>query len=128
MGRTAAGNIAFRWIRSAGRLLFVVLALTAFVLQGYVTQTHIHNAKAETPISAAKGSERTLPKPYQGNNDPANCPICQQIAQAGHYVIPAWLLLLLVTLAVSTIHIIACARPRYDAVAYCWRSRGPPLN
>ncbi len=62
------------------------------------------------------------------NDDPANCPICQQISHAGQFVAPAWLIFFLIVLAISRIEIATLPVPHFDAISHNWRSRGPPLN
>jgi hypothetical protein len=119
-------NLAKR--SSIERLLLAGFMALAFFFQGYATQTHIHKQTdgATSIVSKVDGSSR--PSKVPDNDDPANCPICQQISHAGQYVAPTWLLSFLILAAVSTIEIVNFSIPRFDAVSHSWRGRGPPLN
>src|SRR5579872_5277372 len=88
---------------SIGRMLLVAFMLVAFVFQGYATQTHIHPQDFADSGIVLKASGEPGHKNAPPSDDPANCPICQQIMQAGLFVAPAWLLPLLITFVVSTI-------------------------
>jgi len=114
------------------RRLLLALTLLAFGLQSYVTQTHIHfepriaalfdgGAKA---ASAGKHQDRDR---YPANEDPANCPLCQEMLYAGHYVAPTAIALWLPTLSISTIAIVVRAPSHFDAVSHIWHGRAPPL-
>jgi hypothetical protein len=120
-----------------------MLMVVAFALQGYVTQTHIHfagqvvtggfsfsaegsKALSNKALGAARGHENRGTSPV--DDDPANCPVCQQMLYAGHFVAPAAIALWLPTLSISTIAIVAEARPHFDAVSHFWHGRAPPLT
>jgi hypothetical protein len=107
-------------------MLLVAFMLLAFVFQGYATQTHIHVQNVPAAVHDVKGGAGH--DKYPPNDDPANCPICQQIMQAGHYVAPAWLMPLLILQTISAIEIVTVTGPRNDAVSHNWRSRGPPQH
>lgn len=100
----------------------------ALVAQGYTLQTHIHKQGfAATSIALDVGG---LPghDRIPINDDPANCPTCQQILHASQFVAPAWLSPLLLIVTVSSVDIATAAFPHYDAVSHSWRGRGPPLH
>jgi hypothetical protein len=116
-----------------------MLMLVAFALQSYVTQTHIHfaghvvtggftfpddNAKVGKALSPPQ--DQSDHDKYPPSDDPANCPICQEILYAGHYVAPAALPVLPPSLAVSTIAIVTAVIPRILAPSHNWQGRGPP--
>ena len=127
---------------AGGRLALVAVMLLAFVFQAYLTQTHIHKgdpfdigaqsliihvADSKAASGQAVGNQGTPSRDnFPANDDPANCPICQQIMQAGLFVAPVWLVPLLVSLAVSTVEIATIVAPHYDTVSHSWRGRGPP--
>jgi len=111
---------------SAWRLFFAGFVVLALVVQGYATQTHMHGLVPDSVASTANHSPGH--DNYPLNDDPARCPICQQISHAGQFVTPAWLLPFLLVLAISKIEIATLAIPHFEAVSYNWRSRGPPLN
>jgi Protein of unknown function (DUF2946) len=116
-----------------------MLMLVAFALQSYVTQTHIHFAghvvtggftfpgersKADKALGTAQNQDDH--DKYPPGDDPANCPICQEILYAGHYVAPTAVPILLPSLAISTIEIVETVVPRVFAPAHNWQGRGPP--
>lgn len=111
---------------SAWRLLFVASVLFALLVQGYSTQTHIHGQFSESVVSQTDHAPG--PTKYPLNDDPARCPICQQIVHASQFVAPAWLTPFLLVLAISTVEIADIALPRFNAVSHSWRGRGPPRN
>jgi len=112
-------------------LLYTFVAF--FALQSVIMQSHLHgvangSAVAEKFVSGSKiaNSETPRDNKYPANDDPANCPICQAIALAGHFVAPS---------AVSPIlpheEIAAAAPPPAlflirNPVSHTWRGRGPP--
>ena len=112
--------------------------LVAFALQGYITQTHIHfGAHAVTAgfvvqdengarASAEKATGASHDQGTRNDQDPDNCPICQEILYAGHYVAPAIVPILLPSLPVSTIAVAADILPRIAAPSHNWQGRGPP--
>jgi hypothetical protein len=113
---------------TAWRRFVVAFMLLALVVQGYATQTHIHKQSSSTVSATLKAGGSPKHDNFPVNDDPANCPICQQIIHAGQFVAPAWLVPFLLVLAISKIEIATLAVPRFDSVSHSWRSRGPPLN
>jgi hypothetical protein len=111
---------------SAWRRFFVAFMLVALVAQGYVTQTHLHGLLPDSIASQANHAPGHTKIPL--NDDPARCPVCQQIVHASQFVAPAWLTPFLLVLAISTIEIVDIALPRFNAVSHSWRGRGPPLH
>ena len=110
------------------RRALVFMVLTAFVLQSYIVQTHIHFAPADLALLAGDAAAKNAPQHdrYPANDDPANCPICQEILHTGAFITPAAIALLPPTLAVSTIAIAARELPFIAAVSHDWRGRAPP--
>jgi hypothetical protein len=126
---------------SSWRQVLPMLMLVAFALQSYVTQTHIHFAghvvtggfafpgeDSKAPNAAALGAaqDKGDHDKYPSGDDPANCPICQEILYAGHYVAPSAIAVLLPTLAVQTIARVEAALPFISSVSHIWQVRGPP--
>ena len=100
--------------------------LLTLVVQGYATQTHLHKQNGSTISAALKAGESPKHNNFPANDDPANCPICQQIMQAGQFVAPVWLVPLLVAGGFDGGNRIVV--PHYDTVSHSWRGRGPPHN
>jgi len=84
---------------SSWRQVLPMLMLVAFALQSYVTQTHIHFAghvvtggftfpgeDSKTVKALGTAQDQDDHDKYPPGDDPANCPICQEILYAGHYV------------------------------------------
>lgn len=111
---------------SAWRRFLVAFLLLTLVAQGYITQTHLHGVFPDSVASQsnhAPGHDK-----YPLNDDPARCPVCQQIVHGSQFVAPAWLTPFLLVLAISTIEIADVALPHFNAVSHSWRGRGPPLH
>ena len=108
--------------------MLVSVLLLALVVQGFATQTHLHWQKISPDSFAAAANHLPGHDKNPLNEDPANCPICEQIIHAGQFVAPAWLSPFLLVLAISTIEIVNVALPGFDAVSHSWRGRGPPLH
>jgi hypothetical protein len=127
-------------------LLLVLLAFIALAIQSLVVQTHIHIPQAAGPSSsvsiltvaqtlvsgsAGQATDRhaNLPRDkYPINEDPSNCPLCQEIAHSGQFVqsaavlayLPAWV----------SVHFIVFreALPAFLTVSHNWRGRAPPQH
>jgi hypothetical protein len=113
----------------AVRLFLVVVMVVAFVVQGYLTQTHIHRQNLSGSSIAQKLNDGS-PKHdnYPADDDPANCPLCQQVLHSGQFVAPGSLVFFLPMLAISVIEIAVLALPLFDSVSHSWLGRGPPAN
>ena len=110
----------------------------AFVLQSYVTQTHIHFTAAIEQALAADVSQSVSTGARHvstwfgdrdrqpAKEDPARCPICQEILYAGYYVAPTAAVFLPPNLAVSTIAIVEGERAFVSAYSHNWQGRAPP--
>ncbi len=108
------------------------LALVLFALQSYVTQTHIHflNAAPSTAQSVPGGV--AVKAPAHGKlppaDNPATCPICQDMALAGHYTAPGAILLTLPPLVAMPVAVLLEV-PRFVAtVSHIWLGRAPPQH
>jgi hypothetical protein len=115
------------------RLALASLLLAAFALQSYVVQTHIHLTQAESArlslydaTHGAKLAPADHHDRYPANDDPANCPICQEILHSGQFVTPSAQALLPPSLAVSTIAVVDTALPFLLTLSHSWRGRAPP--
>ena len=138
--------------RSRARLLrlplshwpIVCLALVAVLIQSFVVQTHIHipqGAGRQTSLSVvtlagafvagpgtrAADNQAAIPRDkYPINEDPSNCPLCQEIAHSGQFVQSA-AVLAYVPVWVSVHFINFCeVLPSLFTVSHSWRGRAPP--
>ena len=122
---------AIRLARHSGaqaRLLLLVI-LSVFLAQTVAIQTHVHFAKAAASSPVAGTPERTKPtlsSTQTPTADPADCPLCRDLAIAGHYILPDG-----VTLSASALVLFWLFVPASVAVAvqqrsHRWQSRAPP--
>lgn len=120
------------------RLLVTFVALFAFLAQSCITQSHFHLLlRSGAPLaawdaapSAAKVKLGGAQDRDHGNipakDDPANCPICQQIMVAGAFVTPS------VTAMATPVVAEAAAYPTRTAFffapdpSHSWQGRAPP--
>jgi hypothetical protein len=126
------------------RICFLLLALLALTIQILVIQTHIHipqsvgqpqtvsvTTLAQTLVSGASvqtvDDRANAPRDkYPINEDPTNCPLCQEIAHSGQFVHSVAALAALP--AFISVHLIVFseALPSLFAVSHSWRGRAPP--
>lgn len=125
--RPAASALAVP-TRSAHSLLLALLMLAAFLGQSIVTQSHIHFAGSAAPaVAVAEGSFKAPPLSKRGPADsPADCPVCRELAAAGHYLLPD-----LVTLPGAVLPLVWVFVPPLLGIAcpqrsHRWQSRAPP--
>lgn len=116
----------------AGQPRAAILALTvfAFLLQSFVTQTHIHN---DFLIAPATGSTQAALPDQDGTkhqptapDDEKHCPFCQEMVHAGAYLTPAPAVFVLPSYSVIAGPVAYVARAYVDVASHFWRGRGPP--
>jgi hypothetical protein len=123
----------------AAARLVVLVTLLAFAVQTYLTQTHIHLASEGQPSRVHSqlvlaGGKVSIGTPverkdrYPANEDPANCPLCQELIHAGQFVTPAASALILPSLSLSVIDLAVQSVPLVHAVTHIWHGRAPPLG
>ena len=111
----------------------------AFAIQTYLTQTHIHfssegqssGVHGQLALGGGKvanGVPVDRKDRYPANEDPANCPLCQELIHAGQFVTPAAAVLFLPSLAISVIELTIRYSPHLHTVTHIWRGRAPPLG
>jgi len=115
----------------------VILGLLAVIIQSFVVQTHIHIPQATgasqsvSVVTLAKvfvaGSSASAPRDkYPINEDPTNCPLCQEIAHSGQFVqsaavlayVPVWISIYFIPFRE--------ALPSRAAAGHSWQGRAPP--
>ena len=126
--------------RGQARRLITFLALFAFSIQTFVVQTHVHippsssvsgsleyagNATDQTAKAVAADPDAGPHDKYPIDSDPANCPLCQEMVQAGHFITPTAILLLLVFVVIANVAIYNDSI-RISAPSHYWQGRGPP--
>ena len=110
------------------RFAVALLALLTFFVQSYVTQTHIHLDTASSTAGITTSAPDSPRGTHPFKDTPANCPICQEIAMAGHYVTPAALVFALPAQHVSIVPIQIASRFIVEAVSHDWHGRAPPQH
>jgi hypothetical protein len=125
---TAAAETS-RNIRRTGpaRRLVVLVAMLAFALQSFVTQTHIH-ADPQGIGHTLQIADRQSPSHSKAPVDQsrADCPFCQAIVHAGAFVSPSAPLLSLPFVWIQTVVLVFTASTASRAIAHDWQSRAPP--
>lgn len=118
-------NAAFSLARTvAGPWALGLLLVASLLLQATAVQTHVHFTAPTHTITPGERSAR-ISIPATGQS-PADCPLCQEAAMAGAYLLPP---AIVVPPAPATLHWLAAtallpfglrAPPRG------WQSRAPP--
>lgn len=144
MGRMKRRNVIFDWtIPLFWRRVILFGVMTAFFVQSFIAQTHIHHPSfpsattaqlsgfappAESKVLAKVWADHSTPahRDYPGNDDPAKCPLCQAVGQAGQFVWPSIAIFVLPHLPVATIPAAIILPPSSADHSYSWQSRGPP--
>ena len=122
-----------------------LIALLAVALQSFVVQTHIHMRQGSggiqtmsivtaarhiaTVAPVAEDSQAATPRDkYPINEDPSNCPLCQEIAHSGPFVHSAVVLVALPSSVAAPFILFSEALPSFFAVSHNWRGRAPPAR
>lgn len=108
----------------AFRLLVIVLLALTIIFQGWVIQTHIHDNGFTSAVTLQQAGKSKAPLPP--SDDPAKCPICQEMLHSGLFVAPAWLAFFLIVAANPVVRPVLAAVPAFTAISHTWRSRAPP--
>jgi hypothetical protein len=109
----------------------------AFAFQSYVTQTHIHfpheaavdifaPIEKSAPLVTGALPGKQNPDKYPPADDPANCPICQEVMHAGAFVMPDFVALLLPSQPISIVPIVIALPAAIEAISHAWQGRAPP--
>jgi len=131
---------------AASRWIMVVIAFIALSVQSSVIQTHIHIARpagkaqmvgqihlasaavAKASSITADNASATPRDKYPINEDPSNCPLCQEISHSGQFLhSDAAVDALPVTVSVNFI-VFDEALPSFFAVSHIWLGRAPPQS
>ena len=129
------GRVVNHPARRGWRLSLAWFLLFAFAQQSFVTQTHVHFAAGSFGTATiAQGHSAKIqvadrqPKPdkFPARDDPANCPICQEIAATGHCVMPAAIAPALPAQDYWAAALALTAPAIASAVSHSWQGRAPP--
>jgi hypothetical protein len=126
----------------ASRILIILLAFVALTIQALVVQSHIHSPQATgkvqnvslitlvagTSDATDEHSSGVVRDKYPVNEDPSNCPLCQEFGHSGQFVASSVVLIsLLYSITVSFI-VFSEKAPVLFAVSHNWHGRAPPLR
>lgn len=130
---------------SASHLYMILLAFLALTIQNLVVQTHIHipqeggrvqtvslmtlaaSALSEKPHAAGDICTENTPRDrYPIEVDPSNCPLCQEMAHSGRFVVSAAVLARLPVVVTVSFVVFEEALPSFFAVSHIWHGRAPP--
>ena len=126
-------------LASLGKLALAFVVLFAFLIQSFVTQTHVHFSEQADASFAVSDAGATVAKSNTGEpqqrdrrgvpsrDDPANCPFCQQIAVAGAFLSPFTAILQLPTEVGLLPQISAAVEATTQQVSHIWQGRAPPI-
>ncbi len=110
------------------RTAFVLAVVAAFLLQSFLTVTHVHTGTASL-ASAVSAGDHTAQKPAhrRAPADPAtNCPVCHAVAQSGHYLAAPPLTFIPLASAAVWLFAVAHRGSAPTQQSHAWRSRAPP--
>jgi hypothetical protein len=112
------------------RLALTVVGLLAFTFQSYVAQTHIHRVGQIVLASiATNDAEKTVLNKKDrlpANQEPSNCPICQELLHSGSFITPRAIAALPPALSISVVLVRLETTIAPAAVSHSWRGRAPP--
>ncbi len=104
--------------------------LAVFLGQSIVTYGHVHlpaGAMSSGATSLHQGSGKTaLSATHAPANAPADCPLCRELAAAGHYLAPAPLVLPAGLPPVVWLFVLPAAVILSRQRSHRWQSRAPP--
>jgi hypothetical protein len=130
---------------SASHLFAILLAFLALTVQNLVVQTHIHipqtggrvqtvslmtlaaAALSDKPHAAGDICTESTPRDrYPIEEDPSNCPLCQEMAHSGQFVLSAAVLAILPVVVTVNFVVFDEALPSFFTVSHIWQGRAPP--
>ncbi len=112
-------------------LLLVLALLAAFLGQDVVTQSHVHPLGAgwdfETAVQTGGAATGAAAEKRHPAKAPADCPICRELAMAGHYLAPGPLVLPQPLSSATWLFVLPVAILAFGSRSHSWRSRAPPF-
>ena len=134
------GRIERCWPNLSGwRHAILLFVASAFLVQSFVTQTHIHPLPVLSKAvgiallqpgagKVAKDDQRGPSRDkLPGSDDAAKCPLCQAVGFSGQFVWPTAAAFLLPAQAASIVPIAATILLAHETDSHSWRSRAPPV-
>ena len=111
-------------------VVVVLAVLLGFVSQSVVNQIHDHppGLSVHSGIAMAKAGTARSPSGRAPADPSDTCPICREIAQFGHYLLPGAVAVAIVTPGAHWLVATAPPAPAPLRPAHAWRSRAPPTS
>lgn len=110
-------------------LLVLGLLLAALLGQSVAVQSHLHMAGRTAwvaPMGADGGTRHGLSTQHAPANTPADCPLCRELAMAGHYITPGPLAFLGGQAPLPWLFVLPVAALLCRSRSHRWQSRAPP--
>jgi len=103
----------------------IVLLIACLLFHATVVQTHVHFIGPSRLAAAASGAQsvRAAPAGGEGTDE---CPLCQEMAMAGAYLLPASIVLPVPPALPVWVDAVALHEFGLRSRAHGWRSRAPP--
>lgn len=116
--------------RGAAWLAVLLATLVAFGWQSFVTQTHIHfvRDRSDAAMRAGAAAPSHIARRQAPSDTPEDCPICRDMAVAGHYLSPAAVLIVAPAVVAVWRTVAAPLTPARTRPSHAWRSRAPPTD
>ena len=124
--------------QSWSRSLVKLVALVALAIQMLVVQTHIHISQSASLSGTATAivftggdqiaSDKVKPSrdSYPINQDPANCPLCQELTHSGQFLHSVAVLIALPFSVTVNFIPLGEVIPSLFSVSHSWQGRAPP--
>jgi hypothetical protein len=106
--------------------LLLTFLVVCFLVQGTAVQSHVHFIEHTSSATAAAGNSHIEAAPSKMGDSPADCPLCQEAAIAGAYVLPAVPVLLQPPAPALWITPTALSAFSLAPLGLGWLSRAPP--
>lgn len=142
--RSAARNTASAANASpkilCSRILVILLAFLALTVQALVVQSHIHIPQAASKVQSdslitfagstadtrAENSTNAPRDKYPLNQDPSNCPLCQEFGHSGQFLASTSVLFSLPYSVALNFNVVRETISPLFAVSHSWQGRAPP--
>ncbi|WEK48317.1 MAG: hypothetical protein P0Y56_08500 [Candidatus Andeanibacterium colombiense] len=112
---------------AAKRAVLGFAVVLAFLLQSFVTATHVHNPATAGSVAASAHFAAKQPGHQRAPVEPAsNCPICHAVAQSGNFLTPAPIVFALAPSAAIWLYSATFGNSALSRRSHAWQSRAPP--
>lgn len=108
-------------------VIVVLAVLLGFVSQSIVNQIHDHPPGLPA-IALAKAGEAHAPSGKVPADPADTCPACREMAQFGHYLLPAAIAVTILSPGVHWLVAMDLPAPAPPRPLHTWHSRAPPAK